>query len=84
MGKYHKQVNTSIITGWLRAGKELSRLEGEKVMGVVEEGLPESVGAKGEKESAGTRAGGGGQCALQLSKRRCGFGVRTQTLAHSV
>lgn len=53
-------------------------------MGVVEEGLPESVGAKGEKESAGTRAGGGGQCALQLSKRRCGFGVRTQTLAHSV
>lgn len=62
----------------------MSRVKGEKVQGVVEEGLPESVGAEGEKEPVGTRAGGQGWGAVQVSKKLCGFGVRMQTLGRRV
>lgn len=40
----------------------MSRVKGEKVMGVVEEGLPESVGAKGEKGQLGLEQGWGAVC----------------------
>ena len=44
-------------------------------MGVTEEGLSESLGTKGEKESVGPRAEGGGG-AIWLRTRQPGFGMR--------